>query len=35
LVRSLSKYVRGPQEHKPLTIDSKRAKQSFKNSPGF
>jgi hypothetical protein len=35
LACSLSEYARGPQEHKLLTIDSKRAKQSSRDSPGF
>jgi hypothetical protein len=35
LACSLSGYARGPQEHKLLTIDSTRAKQSSRDSPGF
>jgi hypothetical protein len=35
LARSLSEYVRGPQECKLLTIDSNLAKKSSSYSPGF
>jgi hypothetical protein len=35
LAPSLSKYARGPQERKLLTMDSNLAKQSSRDSPGF
>jgi hypothetical protein len=35
LALSFLEYARGPQERKPLTMDSNLAKQSSRDSPGF